>query len=228
MPTVDWYFDFVSPFSYLQSERLDSLGPRASIRFRPVLFAGILCAHAHKGPAEIPAKRAFTYRFVLWQARQMRVPFKFPHEHPFNPLPLLRLAIACDCTRDAVQRIFRFVWRDGRLPDLPIEWAELTQQLGIADADARIADPQVKDELRRNTDEAIARGVFGVPTLAVGNDLFWGVDATDMARDFIAAGCRYSDAEYDRVAALPAGAVRKEAASGPVKKPKTRVVGTAS
>jgi len=228
MPTVDWYFDFVSPFSYLQSERLDSLGPRASIRFRPVLFAGILSAHAHKGPAEIPAKRVFTYRFVLWQARQMGVPLKFPHEHPFNPLPLLRLAIACDSTRDAVQRIFRFVWRDGRLPDLPIEWAELTQQLGIADADARIADPQVKDELRRNTDEAIARGVFGVPTLAVGNELFWGVDATDMARDFIASGCRHSDAEYDRVAALPAGAVRKEAASGPVKKPKTRVVGTAS
>jgi len=228
MPTVDWYFDFVSPFSYLQSERLDSLGPRASIRFRPVLFAGILSAHAHKGPAEIPAKRVFTYRFVLWQARQMGVPLKFPHEHPFNPLPLLRLAIACDSTRDAVQRIFRFVWRDGRLPDLPIEWAELTQQLGIADADARIADPQVKDELRRNTDEAIARGVFGVPTLAVGSELFWGVDATDMARDFIASGCRHSDAEYDRVAALPAGAVRKEAASGPVKKPKTRVVGTAS
>jgi len=227
MPTVDWYFDFISPFSYLQSERLDTLGPRASIRFRPVLFAGILSSHAHKGPAEIPAKRAFTYRFVLWRASQMGIPLKFPPEHPFNPLSLLRLAIACDCRRDVVQRIFRFVWRDGRLPDLPIEWAELTQELGIVDADARIADPQVKAELRRNTDEAIARGVFGVPTLAIGNELFWGVDATDMARDFIAAGCRYADAEYDRVAALPAGVVRKEVAE-PTKKSKTRVVGTAT
>ena len=70
MPTVDWYFDFISPFSYLQSERLHMLGPRVSIRFRPVLFAGILAANAHKGPAEIAAKRAFTYRFVLWRARQ--------------------------------------------------------------------------------------------------------------------------------------------------------------
>jgi 2-hydroxychromene-2-carboxylate isomerase len=228
MPTVDWYFDFVSPFSYLQCERLDALGPRASVRFRPVLFAGILSAHAHKGPAEIPAKRAFTYRFVLWQARQLGIPLKFPPEHPFNPLPLLRLAIACDCSRDAVQRIFRFVWRDGRLPDLPIEWAELTQQVGIADADARIADLSVKSELRRNTDEAIARGVFGVPTLGIGNELFWGVDATEMARDFIAAGCRYVDPEFERVATLPAGAVRKEVAAEPIKKGKTRIAGTAS
>src|SRR2546423_14568322 len=213
MPTVDWYFDFISPFSYLQSERLHTLGARVSIRFRPVLFAGILAANAHKGPAEIAAKRAFTYRFVLWRAQQWGIQLKFPPEHPFNPLPLLRLAVACDCTPDAVQRIFRFVWRDGRLPDLPIEWAELTQELGIVDADARIADPQVKAELRRNTDEAIARGVFGVPTLAVGNELFWGVDATDMARDFIAAGCHYADAEYDRVATPPASA--RPQAEGP-------------
>ena len=227
MPTADWYFDFISPFSYLQSERLHTLAPRVSIRFRPVLFAGILAAHAHKGPAEIAAKRAFTYRFVLWQAKQWAIPIKFPPEHPFNPLPLLRLAVACDCAPDAVQRIFHFVWRDGRLPDLPIEWAELTQALGIADASARIADPEVKAELKRNTHEAIARGVFGVPTLAVGNELFWGVDATDMARDFVAAGCRYPDAEYDRVATLPAGAVRKEVAPDPAKKTKTRVIGTA-
>ena len=62
-----------------------------------MLFAGILGAHGQKGPAEIPAKRAFTYRFVLWQAKRLGIPLKLPHEHPFNPLPLLRLAIACDC-----------------------------------------------------------------------------------------------------------------------------------
>src|SRR5204862_6798539 len=172
----------------------------------------LLTANGHKGPAEIARKRVFTYRFVVWQAKRLGIALKMPHEHPFNPLPLLRLAIACDCAPDAVHRIFRFVWRDGRLPDLPIEWADLTQGLGIADADARIADAEVKSELRRNTDEAIARGVFGVPTIAVADELFWGADATDMARDFIAAGCRYPDAEYNRVAALPAGAVRKEVA----------------
>jgi len=205
---ADWYFDFVSPFAYLQSEQLAALAPRITVRYKTVLFAGILGAHGQLGPAEIPAKRAFTYRFVLWQAKRLGIPLKLPHEHPFNPLPLLRLAIACDCQASAIHRIFRFVWRDGRLPDLPIEWAELTQELGLADADARIAEPEVKDTLRRYTDEAIALGVFGVPTLALRGELFWGVDATQMAADFAAAGCRWTDPEYARAATLPVGATR--------------------
>jgi 2-hydroxychromene-2-carboxylate isomerase len=227
VPSADWYFDFVSPFAYLQSERLATLAPALAVRYRPVLFAALLDAHGQKGPAEIAAKRAFTYRHVVWQAKRMGIPLKFPHEHPFNPLPLLRLAIACDCAPAAVHRIFRFVWRDGRLPDLPIEWHELTTELGVADADARTASAEVKDALRRNTDEAIGRGVFGVPTLAIGDALFWGADATEMARDFVAAGCRFDDPEYERVAALPEGAVRKKSRPEPPRKPRTRVVGTA-
>jgi len=126
--------------------------------------------------AEIPAKRTFTYRFVTWQAKRMGIPIKFPPEHPFNPLALLRLSIACDCRPEAVQRIFRFVWRDGRLPDLPIEWAELTQDLGVEDAQRRIGDPDVKAALRANTDEAVRRGAFGAPAIFVGDELFWGND----------------------------------------------------
>ncbi|MCC6196309.1 MAG: 2-hydroxychromene-2-carboxylate isomerase [Burkholderiales bacterium] len=210
MATVDWYFDFISPFAYLQSERLALLGPKTRLRYRPVLFAGILAANGQKGPAEIPRKRAFTYRYVVWQARQLGIPLKMPHEHPFNPLPLLRLAIACDCAPDAVHRIFRFVWRDGRLPDLPIEWAELVHDLRLPDADGRIADADVKDALRHNTEEAIGRGVFGVPTLAVGDELFWGVDATAMAAEYLANGGRWTDPEYNRVVNLPVGAVRSE------------------
>lgn len=226
MAVADWYFDFISPFAYLASERLAMLAPAVRIRYRPVLFAGLLKANAHKGPAEIEAKRVFTYRFIVWQANRLGIPLKFPHEHPFNPLPLLRLAIACDCAPEAVHRIFRFVWRDGRLPDLPIEWAELAHDLGVPDAQARIADLEVKEGLRRSTDEAIARGVFGVPTLVIGGALFWGLDAMEMARDYVAAGGRFTDPEYERVASLPAGAVRDT--GDPAPKRKTRVIGTAS
>lgn len=227
MVAADWYFDFISPFAYLQSERLASLAPLIRVRYRPVLFAGLLEASGTLGPAEIASKRTFTYRFVVWQAAKLAIPIKFPHEHPFNPLPLLRLALACDCDPAAIHRIFRFVWRDGRLPDLPIEWAELANDLGLPDAQSRIADPAVKDALRRNTDEAVTRGVFGVPTLAIGDMLFWGLDATEMARDYAAAGGRFTDPEYERVANLPEG-VRRSAVKEPSRKPKTRVVGTAS
>ena len=73
MPTIDWYFDFISPFAYLQSEQLASLGPRVAVRYRPILFAALLEANGSKGPAEIPAKRAFTYRFVVWQAKALGI-----------------------------------------------------------------------------------------------------------------------------------------------------------
>jgi len=208
---ADWYFDFVSPFAFLQSEQLGTLPSKVSVRYRPVLFAAILDANGQRGPAEIPTKRAFTYRFCLWQAKRLGIPMRFPPEHPFNPLPLLRLAIACDSTAAAVHAIFRFVWRDGRLPDLPIEWAELIEMLGIDAAAARIDAQDVKDELRRNTDEAIGRGVFGVPTLAIGEELFWGADATPMAIDYVAAGSRFADPEFARVATLPVGAARRGA-----------------
>ena len=206
---IEWYFDFVSPFSYLQCERLQPHA--ASVHPRPVLFAAILDALGQRGPAEIPAKRIFTYRHVVWQAKAMGIALRFPHAHPFSPLPLLRLAHACDCRMEAITKIFRFVWRDGRLPDLPIEWSELVADLGLPDASARINDPEVKDALRRETDRAIARGVFGVPTLAVDGELFWGVDATDMALAYARAGNRYDDPEYARVAALPSGATRSGA-----------------
>jgi 2-hydroxychromene-2-carboxylate isomerase len=207
---ADWYFDFVSPFSYLQCERLQ---PHAqAIRPRPVLFAAILDALGQRGPAEIPAKRRFTYQFVVWQAKALGIPLRFPHAHPFNPLPLLRLAVACDARLEAITQMFRFVWRDGRLPDLPIEWAELSDRLRLPDAAERIGDADVKEALRRETEDAIARGVFGVPTLAVGSELFWGVDATDMALACARAGGRFDDPEYARVADLPAAAARLGAA----------------
>ena len=98
----------------------------------------------------------------------------------------------------------------------------------LPDAERRIATQEVKDELRRNTDEAIARGVFGVPTLALGDELFWGADATAMAADYAAAGCRFADPEYARVAELPVGAARVQPSPAASAKRKTRVVGTAS
>ena len=87
--TVDWYFDFVSPFSYLQFEMMDRIASLASVRRRPVLLGGILNERGQLGPAEIPGKRLFTYRLVQWQAARYGIPLKFPPSHPFNPINAL-------------------------------------------------------------------------------------------------------------------------------------------
>jgi 2-hydroxychromene-2-carboxylate isomerase len=209
LKTADWYFDFISPFAYLQSELLQSkLARHVQIRYRPVLFAGLLKHWGHKGPAEVAPKRQFTYEYVTWQAAKLGIPFKMPPAHPFNPLALLRLATAADARPDIVHAIFRFVWQDGRIPDTPLEWFELTSLLGLPNADAQVAASRVKDELRAATDAAIARGVFGVPTLVIDDRLFWGLDATDMAIDYLQGAPVFRTDAYAHIGDVPSAASR--------------------
>lgn len=179
MSLADWYFDYISPYSYLQSVRLEELSKLVTLRLRPVLFAVLLDANGQLGPAEIPSKRQHTFRQVLWVAQRDGIPFKLPPMHPFNPLPLLRLTLALGSTPQVVRTIFDFVWREGRDPGNPSEWKALGERLGLDDADSLVSDQKVKDELRRNGEEAIARGVFGVPTLLIDGERFWGYDTTD-------------------------------------------------
>src|SRR5262249_28275528 len=152
------------------------------VRFVPVLLAGMLSHFGQKGPAEIPPKRRFTYRFVLWRARSRGIPLRFPPAHPFNPLAALRLIIAAGSDRRAPVAA---VLRDGRDLTDPAVIAGLARELGVVDAARAVSDPAVKQQLRANTDWAIAQGVFGVPTLVVGSELFWGHDAFEMARDYL-------------------------------------------
>ncbi|MEE8501014.1 MAG: DsbA family protein, partial [Kiloniellales bacterium] len=152
---ADWYFDFVSPYAYLQLEAFDRLPDDLEVAMRPVLFAGLLGYWEHKGPAEIPAKRRQTYRHCHWLAGKRGIPFKAPPRHPFNPLAVLRLAVTLEGEPNAVRAIFRHIWADGRDGQDPESLAALAGTLGITDMPARIGDPAVKDRLRRNTDEAI-------------------------------------------------------------------------
>lgn len=205
--TADWYFDFISPFAFLHFHRLPELEGRIDVRLRPVLFGAILDHWGQRGPAEIAPKRQFIYRQAHWLARRRGIAFKGPEAHPFNPLRLLRLAIQQGVTPAIVERLFRFVWQQGFIPENAAAWGELTAELGLADADALIAQPQVKEALRRNTEEAIAAGVFGVPTLVLDGRLFWGDDATQMALDYLADPAPFHREEAI-VADLPMAAVR--------------------
>ena len=209
MPAADWYFDFLSPFSYLQLAQFDRLPPDLEVTYRPVLFAGLLAHWEHKGPAEIPAKRVQTYRWCHWYAARHGIPFRMPPAHPFNPLRPLRLAIAQDAEPALVRALFDAIWAEGRDPSQDEEWQGLTGRLGITDADEVIARPEVKEALRRATEEAAARGVFGIPTFVIGDEVFWGLDTTDLVLDYLNDPTMLETGEYARISDLPIAQARK-------------------
>jgi 2-hydroxychromene-2-carboxylate isomerase len=210
---VVWHFDFISPYAYLQFAAHPDLFARDDVRLSPVLFAGLLGYWGHKGPAELPTKRVHTYRQIVFRARELGVPLRFPPAHPFNPLHVLRLAIALGTGTQVVRTIFDFIWAEGRSPT--DEWRALCARLGMSDDGAAGHDEAVKARLRDNTSAAVAAGVFGVPTFAVaradgsGTELFWGEDATAMLRAYLADPGVLDDAEMRRVSDLPEAARRQ-------------------
>ena len=202
---IDWYFDFVSPFAYFQWASLGRLPAPVELRLRPVLLAGILKHWGQLGPAEIAPKRRFTYQHATWLAAREALPFTMPSGHPFNSLPLLRLAWALGPTPNLVDRLFRFVWVDGHIPQEPEPWAALLAELGVT-ADGETA--AAKQQLREATDAAIARGVFSVPTAITDGQLFWGFDATDMLLDYCRDPTLLESAPMRRAVGVPVAAAR--------------------
>lgn len=198
-----WYFDFISPFACLAWPRVRALMRGHPVELRPILFAALLDRNAQKGPAEIAGKREFTYRHVLWRARQAGMPMRFPPGHPFNPLAALRLCLALGATPEAVQAIFDWIWIEGRAGDSAEALRPLAETLGIADIEAAISAPAVKQALRDNFEAALADGVFGVPTLVVHGQPFWGEDAMDFALAVLENPGLLEEEEFRRVASLP-------------------------
>ena len=207
MKRITFWFDPVSPFAYLAFEHLPQAleGCNYAVDYRPVLFAGLLAHWGQLGPAEIEPKRAWTYRHVAWQAHQLGATLDMPASHPFNPLPLLRLALACGPNRRVVEAVMRHVWVGG---------AEATDAARLAALTARLAparDPasaEVKAELRAATDEAITRGVFGVPTFELDGRLFWGLDAVPMLRAALLGQAWFDSPAWDEAARPRPGVVR--------------------
>jgi len=184
MKHLTFYFDPISPFAYLAFEQLPQAldGLSVSVDYEPVLFASMLGHWGQKGPAEIEPKRAWTFRHVAWLAHSAGIELQSPARHPFNPLPLLRMAIACapagrTPSRHVCEQIFRHVWRGGGDPTDERRLAALAERL------APCRDPasdEVKQALKDASTQAVARSVFGVPTIACGERLFWGVDSLPM------------------------------------------------
>lgn len=205
--TVDWYFDIVSPFAYFSCTRLKALPEGTAIRPRPILFAGLLGHWGQKGPAEIPPKRTWTYRWCTWVAQRDGIAFQPPAAHPFNPLPYLRLCILLEGDLEAIRRVFEAVWTTGADAADPAHFASLAESLGFA-ADA-VQAPEVKRQLASETAQAAECGVFGVPTFMVGDTPFWGYDAMDFAAACLRDPSILSQPEMRRAEQIPQGVQRR-------------------
>jgi 2-hydroxychromene-2-carboxylate isomerase len=207
---ASWYFDFVSPFAYLQWQKILVLSEQVPFVLRPVLFAGLLDRNGQKGPAEIPSKRVFTYQFVCWRARQQRLALNFPPAHPFNPLAALRLCIAAGNSVAAIDAIFNHLWRHGRRGDSPEALAELSRSLGLCKNQDAIDSTDLKNALHENFAAAIGDKVFGVPTIVADGHLFWGDDATAMFEAYLQDRGMFTTSEMKRLESLPVGKHRRE------------------
>lgn len=211
MKTIHFYFDFISPYAWLGFDAL----PRAlegishRVVHKPVLFAAMLKHHGHKGPAEMPEKRVWSYRQVLWLAQQQGTALQLPAMHPFNPLACLRLATACDAagepSRYVCETLFRHVWCTGLDAAEPERLAPLAAQL------QPVQDPGgagVKQALQNHTAAAIETGVFGVPTWVVDGRLFWGQDALPMLRAYLQGDAWFDGPDWQAAALCPLGGRR--------------------
>ncbi|MEM7271319.1 MAG: 2-hydroxychromene-2-carboxylate isomerase [Pseudomonadota bacterium] len=210
MPVADWYFDYVSPYPYLQLPRFAEFPDDLEIRVKPVLFAGLLNHWGHLGPAEIPAKKTQTFRYSRWLADKRGVSYVGPPRHPFNPLALLRLTIALGPTPPLVQRVYDHVFGQGNDGQSDESLSALAAKLEVADLPALINDPAVKAQLKANTDEAIGKGVYGVPTFAIGGELFWGDDMTDLFLEYVADPTLFDQPRFQGADKLVPAATRRQ------------------
>lgn len=219
MKRITCYLDFISPYAYLAFEHLPLAlqGLSYQVDYKPVLLGAMLRHHGQLGPAEVAPKRAWTYRQVMWLAHHHRIPLEMPAAHPFNPIPLLRLSLACGSdaetrgeraglvSRMVAETMFRHVWRGGA------DALDAQRLQALSQSLAPTRDPageEVKSQLRINTDDAIARGLFGVPSFAVDDKLFWGLDALPMLRAWLEGDAWFDGPQWASAPQLPDALVR--------------------
>ena len=216
---VEFYFDYISHNAFLAWVAIDTLRKDTDVFVEPipVVFAGLLNAHGQAGPAEVPAKLRWMTRDVVRKARRLGLPLRPPASHPFNPLPSLRLTCAALEHHDParaealVSRLFEATWCESASVGEVETVLEIAASAGF-DSDflrEQLDNPSIKAKLRANTDAAIARGVFGVPTLCIDDALFWGFDDLPNLRAYLDGDDPVADETFREWEAVSASAARR-------------------
>lgn len=211
MREITFYLDFVSPYAWLAFAQLPAQleGISCHVRYRPVLLGALLKQYANPGPAGIAPKRDWTYRHAEWLGHAQGTPLRMPLRHPFNPLPLLRLALECSddgcINRFTADALFRHVWEGGGDALAPERIAALRERLAAQLRTDAQAVERAKGLLRANTEAATAAGAFGVPTCMVDDHAFFGVDGLPMLRAYLLGDAWFSTGRWDAAASVEQG-----------------------
>ena len=198
-----FYYDIISPFSYfyvMQRQRLDQYLDIAPV---PILLGGLLRSTNNHGPGEIAAKRPHTYQYCIWLASKLALPLKFPKHHPFSTVAAQRLLVQINADWKTVERAFKFVWVEGKDPNLA--WSDFCLYLGVSADTVIPTSPDVKEKLILNTNQAQSDGAFGVPSLVVNGQCFWGVDTIDWTLDFLKHPQMFDKLAYQNAKNMPNG-----------------------
>ena len=194
--TVDFYFDFGSPAAYLAWTQLPTLcaDAGATLVWQPILLGGVFQSTGNRAPISVPLKGSYLFVDLARFAKRYGVPLVMNPHFPINTLHLMRAAVGLQLRGDARSEaycaaMFRAIWVDALNLGDP---AVLAQTLSAAGFDpaaflALSAEPEVKEALKARTDAAVQRGIFGAPTMFVGEQMFWGQDRLDFVRDALAA-----------------------------------------
>jgi len=192
MPTLEFFYDFVSPYSYLAATRVEDVARRtgAALRWRPFLLGGVLKAADNKAPADTPAKYRHLKVDVGRWAGRLGVPIAFPEKHPFSTVLAMRCALAAEARGKLVpftHAAFRAAWVEGRDLTSPEVLSALATSVGLEGALVAAAT-EYKAALVAQTEEAVRRGAFGAPTFFVGEEMFVGNDRLDFVEQALRAG----------------------------------------
>ena len=190
--TLEYYFDFGSPAAYLASTQLPALAGQtgASVQWRPMLLGGVFVATGNASPASVPAKGKYIFRDFARFAQRYGVPLKTNPFFPINTITLMRIAVGLQLRQDArfadyCSAMYRAIWVDAQNMNDAATVSSVLQAGGFDAPEllALAAEPEVKNQLKALTEEAVARGVFGAPTFFVGEQMFWGQDRFDFVRE---------------------------------------------
>jgi 2-hydroxychromene-2-carboxylate isomerase len=203
--TIRFYFDYISSNAYLARECLPALAEKHGFEIEPVpvLFAGLLEAHGQLGPAEVRPKALWMAKNNLRKAAILGLPLNPPIHHPFNPLLALRVSsLPLEPTERfaLIEALFRAVWVREMHVSEPAVVEQIGDELDLGGAAlvAQATEPECKARLRQQTDDAIARGVFGVPSMGVGDEIFWGYDDLPYLERFLAGADRLDPAQWEK------------------------------